>query len=71
MREFLSYCEFSNGWIAIDVDEGHGWLLACYFAFPQGKKALETVSVEEWGLYIFLEVDECDTDSVLEYDTPE
>ena len=28
MRELLSYCEFSNGRIAIDVDEGHCRLLA-------------------------------------------
>ena len=36
MREFLSYCEFSNGWIAIDVDEGHARLLASLpFFFPR------------------------------------
>ena len=37
MREFLSYCEFPNGWIAIDVDEGHGWLLAS-LPFFKGRK---------------------------------
>lgn len=49
MREFLSYCEFANGWVAIDVDKRHG-RLACFFALFQGKKALEIESVEEWGL---------------------
>ena len=63
MRQFLGYCEFSNGWVAIDVDEGHGWLVACFFAFFQGKKTLEIESVEGWGLCIFSKVDKCDTDS--------
>ena len=37
MREFLSYGEFSNGWIAVDVDEGHGLLLAS-LPFSEGRK---------------------------------
>lgn len=28
MHELLSYGEFSNTWIAINVDEGHGSLLS-------------------------------------------
>ena len=37
MREFLGYCEFSNGWIAIDIDEGHS-RFACLFAFLSGEE---------------------------------
>ena len=57
MREFLSYCEFSNGWIAIDVDKGHGKLLAALPFFFQGKKALGIKNVEEWRWYIFSKVE--------------
>ena len=50
MRDFLSYCEFANGWIAIDVDEGHGRWLAS-LALSKGRKHFEKIkSVEEWGL---------------------
>ena len=37
MHEFLSYCEFSDGWIAVDVDKGHGRLVAS-LPFFKGRK---------------------------------
>lgn len=43
MHELLGYGEFSNTWITINVDEGHGSLLSENFL----KETVEMESVEE------------------------